>query len=457
MSAAAEAVSSGKGHRDENFPVASWLIAPHHRPIILAFYRFVRAADDVADHASLPPEEKLALIDRLERSLLGREDSEPAGVALRDALMLRRLPPRHALDLLSAFRLDVTKHRYVDWDDLMDYCAFSAMPVGRFVLDVHGEARSTWPASDALCAALQVINHLQDCGKDYRDLDRVYIPGDAFAAAGSEPRGAGGATCLARAARLHPRSGRAHGGPSGGGRALRPPDRRPAPRLGGFRDPSPGGAPHRRSRPARSLERARSSLGSRIGAAGAPGHGADAAEPPHPSPGGEARLGASAMTQAAGASEAIETAAAEGPPSTAARSSGSSFYTAMRVLPAPQRDAMYEIYAFCRAVDDIADGEAPQAERRAGLERWRADIDRLYAGEPPAGLGRLAATAQRFGLAREDFLAVIDGMEMDVEQDIRAPDFATLDLYCDRVASAVGRLSVQDLRPRRGGGARPRP
>ena len=160
------------------------------------------------------------------------------------------------------------------------------------------------------------------------------------------------------------------------------------------------------------------------------------------------------MTQAAGASEAIETAAAEGPPSTAARSSGSSFYTAMRVLPAPQRDAMYEIYAFCRAVDDIADGEAPQAERRAGLERWRADIDRLYAGEPPAGLGRLAATAQRFGLAREDFLAVIDGMEMDVEQDIRAPDFATLDLYCDRVASAVGR---QDLRSRRGGGAGSRP
>ena len=122
---------------------------------------------------------------------------------------------------------------------------------------------------------------------------------------------------------------------------------------------------------------------------------------------------------------------------------GSSFYTAMRVLPAPQRDAMYEIYAFCRAVDDIADGAAPQAERRAGLERWRADIDRLYAGEPPAGIGRLAATAQRFGLAREDFLAVIDGMEMDVEQDIRAPDFATLDLYCDRVASAVGRLSVR--------------
>src|SRR5215475_2031749 len=182
---AAEQVSSGKGHRDENFPVASWLIAARHRPAILAFYRFVRAADDVADHASLAPERKLALMDGLERSLLGRDDGEPAGVALRIELAHRRLPPRHALDLLTAFRLDVTKLRYADWNDLIDYCAFSAMPVGRFVLDVHGESRATWPANDALCAALQVINHLQDCAKDYRDLDRVYVPLDALAAAGA--------------------------------------------------------------------------------------------------------------------------------------------------------------------------------------------------------------------------------------------------------------------------------
>jgi hydroxysqualene synthase len=184
---AAEQVGSGKGHRDENFPVASWLIAARHRPAILAFYRFVRAADDVADHASLAPEQKLALMDGLERSLLGRDDGEPAGVALRTELAARRLPPRHALDLLTAFRLDVTKLRYADWNDLIDYCAFSAMPVGRFVLDVHGESRATWPANDALCAALQVINHLQDCAKDYRDLDRVYIPHDAFAATGTGP------------------------------------------------------------------------------------------------------------------------------------------------------------------------------------------------------------------------------------------------------------------------------
>src|SRR5436190_2994005 len=93
---------------------------------------------------------------------------------------------RHAQDLLTAFRMDVTKLRYRDWDDLMNYCTYSAMPVGRYVLDVHGEDRSIWPANDALCAALQIINHLQDCGDDYRNLDRVYVPLDALAASGSD-------------------------------------------------------------------------------------------------------------------------------------------------------------------------------------------------------------------------------------------------------------------------------
>jgi phytoene synthase len=141
--------------------------------------------------------------------------------------------------------------------------------------------------------------------------------------------------------------------------------------------------------------------------------------------------------------DAAGTAPAETPPTAAAQSSGSSFYAAMRVLAAPQREAMFDIYAFCRAVDDIADGTAPRAERHQGLDRWRRDIDRIYAGETPPGLDHLVGTVRRFDLAREDFLAVIDGMEMDVAEDIRAPDFATLDLYCDRVASAVGRLSVR--------------
>ncbi|TMJ91825.1 MAG: squalene synthase HpnC [Alphaproteobacteria bacterium] len=176
---------SGKGHRDENFPVASRLIQPRHRAPILAFYEFVRTADDIADHSALAPAEKLALLDRLEATLLGKSDDDAVGVALRSQLAARQLSPRHAQDLLAAFRMDVTKLRYRDWDDLIGYCTYSAMPVGRFVLDVHGESRGTWPANDALCAALQIINHLQDCGKDYRQLDRVYIPLDVLAETGT--------------------------------------------------------------------------------------------------------------------------------------------------------------------------------------------------------------------------------------------------------------------------------
>lgn len=181
----AAVASSGKGHRDENFPVASWLVGPQHRQPILAFYRFARAADDVADHPSLACEQKLALLDRLEDTLAGRGAGDPDAEPLRIALADRGLTPRHALDLLSAFRLDVTKRRYQDWPDLMDYCRLSAAPVGRFVLDVHGEDPATWRASDPLCAALQVINHLQDCAADYRRLDRVYLPEDTLSGHGA--------------------------------------------------------------------------------------------------------------------------------------------------------------------------------------------------------------------------------------------------------------------------------
>jgi len=123
--------------------------------------------------------------------------------------------------------------------------------------------------------------------------------------------------------------------------------------------------------------------------------------------------------------------------------SGSSFYAAMRILPREQRQAMFQIYSFCRQVDDIADSDGPREARLAALQQWRDDIDALYRGHPPPRLRDYAASVQGFGLEREDFLAIVDGMEMDVPQDIRAPDLATLDLYCDRVASAVGRLSVR--------------
>ncbi|SEH43680.1 squalene synthase HpnC [Tardiphaga sp. OK245] len=176
----ASELRSGKTDRDENFPVASWIIHPRHRALILAFYNFVRTADDIADHALLDAPAKLALLDELEADLLGQGDGQAEAVVLREALQMREMPPRHALDVLTAFRMDVTKLRYADWDELIHYCSFSAMPVGRFMLDVHGESKATWPASDALCAALQINNHLQDCGNDYRDLDRVYIPQDTL-------------------------------------------------------------------------------------------------------------------------------------------------------------------------------------------------------------------------------------------------------------------------------------
>jgi hydroxysqualene synthase len=184
MTVAAE-LRSGKGHRDENFPVASLLIRAEHRAPILAFYEFVRTADDIADHPTLQPGEKLAHLSALEAGLLGDSDGEAVAQRLHAVLKERQLSARHAQDLLNAFRMDVTKLRYRNWDELVEYCRYSAMPVGRFVLDVHGEPEDTWPANDALCAALQINNHIQDCHADYTALDRVYVPLDALAEAGA--------------------------------------------------------------------------------------------------------------------------------------------------------------------------------------------------------------------------------------------------------------------------------
>lgn len=178
-------LASGKGHSDENFPVASFILKPEHRAPIMAFYRFARAADDVADNETASADEKLAMLRVMRSTLSGGSDANPESLGLRIILGERGLSAQHGLDLLTAFERDCAISRYATWDDLIDYCRYSAMPVGRFVLDVHGEDRSTWPGNDALCAALQVINHLQDCGKDYRSIDRVYLPTTLLDAAGA--------------------------------------------------------------------------------------------------------------------------------------------------------------------------------------------------------------------------------------------------------------------------------
>ena len=178
---------SGKGAGDENFPVGSWLLPAAHRPHVMAFYDFVRAADDIADNGDLDAEEKLDRLGLLQQALLGDEHqaaASPKAEALRRSLSRTGVTERHALDLLKAFRQDATKRRYADWAELLDYCARSASPVGRFLLDLHGEDSVLYRFSDPLCDALQILNHLQDCQDDFRQLDRVYLPLDLLAKAG---------------------------------------------------------------------------------------------------------------------------------------------------------------------------------------------------------------------------------------------------------------------------------
>lgn len=185
MSATVE-MPSGKEAGDENFPVGSWLIRRDLRPAVHAFYRFARQADDVADNPDLPPEEKIRRLDRMGEVLDGAPgDDAPAAKAMRASLLATGVTAQHCHDVLRAFRMDATKLRYRDWDDLMEYCRYSASPVGRQLLDLHGESRDTWPPNDALCSALQVLNHLQDCVADHRLLDRVYLPTDDLARFGS--------------------------------------------------------------------------------------------------------------------------------------------------------------------------------------------------------------------------------------------------------------------------------
>ena len=182
----AAALASGKGHTDENFPVGSLLIRSDLRRHIHAFYRFARIADDIADAPALTPADKLGRLDVMEAVLRHeRQNGSTAALGLRDSLAQTGVTPEHACDLLHAFRQDATKQRYDTWRELATYCRYSAMPVGRHVLDLHGEHMDSYAPSDALCAALQLLNHMQDAATDLRLLDRCYLPGDMLASAGA--------------------------------------------------------------------------------------------------------------------------------------------------------------------------------------------------------------------------------------------------------------------------------
>jgi hydroxysqualene synthase len=168
---------SGKDRQDENFPVGSWLIRRSLRPHVHAYYAFARNADDIADSPTLEPQDKIARLDVMEAVLLGQRDSgSPSAERLRRSLGQTSVSPVHATDLLIAFRGDAIKRRYDTIDELYQYCRYSAVPVGRYVLDLHGESHDCYSSSDALCISLQVLNHLQDCATDLATLDRCYLP-----------------------------------------------------------------------------------------------------------------------------------------------------------------------------------------------------------------------------------------------------------------------------------------
>lgn len=180
---------SGKSAKTENFPVASILIAPALRPHVMRFYTYARTIDDIADDPAVPASEKIARLDAFEAVMTGAAPASPgyeAAAALRQSQAETGVSPIHACNLAAAFRQDAVKSCYASIEELMDYCALSANPVGRYLLALHGEGERAFPASDALCSALQIINHLQDCGDDYRTMNRVYLPLDWMEAAGAE-------------------------------------------------------------------------------------------------------------------------------------------------------------------------------------------------------------------------------------------------------------------------------
>lgn len=169
---------SGKNETTENFPVAQ-LVERKYRKHVEAYYVFARAADDISDSPDLTPEEKVERLDQFGQALLDENDNSIKSVIpLRESLKITGVTPKHALDLLIAFKQDSSKLRYENWEELIEYCEYSANPVGRYLLDLHGEEKLSWPANDALCTVLQIINHVQDCADDLKELNRLYIPQD---------------------------------------------------------------------------------------------------------------------------------------------------------------------------------------------------------------------------------------------------------------------------------------
>lgn len=402
-----------KTPRDENFPVASLLLSRDLRAPVLAFYRFVRQADDIADSPDLAAEDKLRALDDLERALVGADSAVPAAATLAAIGPRHPAGPEQARLMLGAFRQDVTQRRYADWDGLLAYCERSANPVGRFLLRLHGEAPAADAPADALCTALQILNHLQDLVPDRECLDRIYLPEPWMARAGGEDRF------------FAPE-------PSPGRRAVL--DAALA-RVDALIDEADALVPRLKSRRLAAQSGVTVALARRLAAK------LRTADPV---------LGRVALTSAdfAGgfglgllraAHPASRDAALTG--RTVARS-GSSFKLGMSSLSGERRRAINAVYAYCRVIDDIADGAEPPQEKRRALARWRREIEGLSEASPTPIGRELAFAAARFGLPVDELHALLDGMETDAAERVRLPDDEALERYCRRVAGAVGVLSI---------------
>ena len=420
----------GGAHRSENFPVASLFLGRVDRATMRAFYRFARFADDIADSPDLPPDDKLAALDALDAALRGETEENPtvnvaAAVALCRTLAERGMETGHARALLGAFRRDAINQGTATWDELMAYCRASAAPVGRFLLDQHGEPHRAAAAADALCAALQVLNHVQDIGEDHRLRDRVYIPLDWPDGPHADPADLDASAC------------------SPGLRACLDRALDHTARLLDQADALPTllQSPGLRAETAAILSlahrllsrlrigdpltaRIRPTLTDGLRAAGT-ALCALVIPPAHGLLRGEARDVVTAIVKA----------------------SGSSFRLGLSCLPRPRREAMHTLYAFCRVLDDIADDPGLTAEQRHHeLGVWATRLDQLENGDlpddaPPLAVALTAGNA-RYGLDFDECRALIAGMRMDVDGPIVAPDAATFALYCRRVAGSVGLIAL---------------
>lgn len=409
-------VAPTKGSGEENFPVGSWLLPRKLRRHVAAFYRFARAADDIADSPDLDRDAKLAGLTHmgvaLERG--GDDRVDP----IRASIAETGIGLAECRDLLVAFTRDARNQSCETWADLLDYCRYSAHPVGRYLLLLHGEDPTTLVPGDALCAAFQILNHVQDCGDDWRNLQRLYVPRRWIEAAGGvsrffDPGEAAlrrpvldrcldGADRLIETASLLPERLRSRGLRAEVAVMLHL-ARRLSQRLRAG-DPLQARVAVTKGDFARALV-----PGLQVLAGGTPSQPCDA------------DLVTAAVQRA-----------------------GSSFAAGMRILRTDRRRAMYALYGFCRVVDDIADAPASVDEKRAELDAWRGELDRIYAGLGEHALAReLIDAVGRYQLPREEFDLILEGMLIDAAPSVRIADRAALAAYARRVAGAVGVLSCR--------------